>query len=132
MTTLPIRVYYEDTDSGGVVYYANYLKFMERGRTEMLRGCGLNIAQLQDEQDTIFAVSEANIRYHRAARLNDLLEVQSQLTRISGARLFFSQSVWCNTVCLVSANIVIACINHQAKPKRIPAFVLQVIEKVKE
>jgi len=132
MTTFSVRVYYEDTDSGGVVYYANYLKFMERGRTEMLRECGLDIAQLHHQQETIFAVSEATLHYHAAAILNDLLEVQTQLTTIRGARLFFSQSVWRGEQQLVSADIVIACINAQAKPKRIPAVVLQAIEKVKE
>ncbi|MDQ6962545.1 MAG: tol-pal system-associated acyl-CoA thioesterase [Mariprofundaceae bacterium] len=127
-----MRVYYEDTDSGGVVYYANYLKFMERARTEMLRECDLDIAQLHEKQDIIFAVSEANIRYHLPAKLNDLLEVQTQLIRMRGARLFFSQSVWRDQHCLVSGSIVIACINHQGKPQRIPAFVQTAIKALKE
>lgn len=131
MTQLAVRVYYEDTDSGGVVYHANYLKFMERGRTEMLRSFDLDIAQLQDQKDTIFAVSEANLHYHAPAKLNDLLEVQTQLISIRGARLYFSQSVWCGSMCLVSGKITIACINAQGKAQRVPTFVKTQIEKRK-
>jgi len=90
----PVRVYYEDTDHGGVVYYANYLKFMERCRTEMFRARGLEQDQLIREQDLIFAVRHVDVDYLAPAKFNDCLLVTAQLAQVSRVRLRFKQSVF--------------------------------------
>lgn len=121
---LPVRVYYEDTDHGGVVYYANYLKFMERGRTEFLRDAGLELDALEREFGILFAVTEAHLRYHRPARFNDLLTVESMLTHARGARLAFLQRITRDETLLVEADIRLACIERNGRARRIPAPVL--------
>ena len=89
----PVRVYYEDTDSGGVVYYANYLKFMERARTEWLRNRGLEQDRLIDEQGVIFAVRSAQIDYFKPARFNQLLSVSAEIAETGKASMTFNQEV---------------------------------------
>ncbi|MCK5092602.1 MAG: tol-pal system-associated acyl-CoA thioesterase [Gammaproteobacteria bacterium] len=89
----PVRIYYEDTDSGGVVYYANYLKYMERARTEWLRSLGFEQDQLINEQGVIFAVRSINVEYKKPARFNDLLQVSAELIERGGASLTFRQNV---------------------------------------
>jgi acyl-CoA thioester hydrolase len=91
--TLPIRVYWEDTDAGGIVFYANYLKFMERARTEWLRSMGIAQGRLRDETGGIFVVSETRIKYHRPARLDDELRVTAELSQIGAASLTVAQRV---------------------------------------
>ncbi|MCK4950242.1 MAG: tol-pal system-associated acyl-CoA thioesterase [Gammaproteobacteria bacterium] len=88
-----VRIYYEDTDSGGVVYYANYLKYMERARTEWLRSLGFEQDQLINEQGVIFAVRSINVEYKKPARFNDLLQVSAELIERGGASLTFRQNV---------------------------------------
>lgn len=116
----PIRVYYEDTDSGGIVYYANYLKFMERARTEWLRARGY-------EQDTLlaqglaFAVSRLEIDYLRPARFNDALVCEVRLDGLRRASLALTQSVRRDGEDLARARVEVACIDVRAlKPRRIP------------
>ncbi len=89
----PVRVYYEDTDSGGVVYYANYLKFLERARTEWLRARGFDQARLAAERGLLFAVREVHLDLHRPARLDDRLEVTAEVAARRGASLTFAQAV---------------------------------------
>jgi acyl-CoA thioester hydrolase len=89
----PVRVYYEDTDSGGVVYYANYLKFMERARTELLRSIGFEQDKIQQELGVLFAVSSVNIQYKKPARFNDELNVITSITALGKASIHFKQSV---------------------------------------
>jgi acyl-CoA thioester hydrolase len=89
---LDIRVYYEDTDAGGVVFYANYLKFFERGRTEWLRRLGVNQTQLADSAKLIFVVKNVEIQYRKPARLDDLLTIQSDITRLGRASIHFRQA----------------------------------------
>jgi len=89
----PIRVYWEDTDAGGIVFYANYLKFMERARTEWLRSLGVEQRKLRDETGGQFVVSETNLKYHRPARLDDELAVTAQLRQIGQASLTIEQRV---------------------------------------
>jgi acyl-CoA thioester hydrolase len=89
----PVRVYYEDTDSGGVVYYANYLKFLERARTEWLRSLGFELDVLDREQGIMFVVRALSFDYHRPARFNDLLQVRSRLAHVGRASLLFEQEV---------------------------------------
>jgi acyl-CoA thioester hydrolase len=109
----PIRVYYEDTDAGGVVYYANYLKFMERGRTEWLRGLGFEQDQLKRRDGILFAVYQVNLRYHLPALFNDALEVVSSLSKKGRVGLTFYQEVvrTADSRQLCDGEIVIACVD---------------------
>ncbi|PIW47926.1 MAG: tol-pal system-associated acyl-CoA thioesterase [Zetaproteobacteria bacterium CG12_big_fil_rev_8_21_14_0_65_54_13] len=121
--SLPVRVYYEDTDHGGVVYYANYLKFMERGRTEFLRAIGLELDSIESAFGVLFAVSEAHVRYQSPARFNDLLDVDTALIELRGARLAFSQTIYhqASRRELCTATIRLACISRDGSVSRIPA-----------
>ena len=89
----PVRVYYEDTDSGGVVYYANYLKFMERARTEYLRSLGFEQDRLRKEQGVLFAVHSLQVNYRQPARFNDTLDISAEISDIRRTSLTFSQHV---------------------------------------
>jgi len=130
------RVYYEDTDHGGVVYYANYLKFMERGRTEYLRATGVELDEVEASEQIMFAVTQANIRYRSPARFNDLLEIESKLTEARGARLAFIQSVWrmnradgiSRESLLAEAEISLACIDQTGAARRIPASLMPALQ----
>jgi acyl-CoA thioester hydrolase len=129
-----VRVYYEDTDRVGVVYYANYLRFMERARTEWLRALGFEQDRLSEEQGVIFAVRSARIDYLRTAHFNDLLAVSAGVIDHGRASLTFSQEVRrCGDdggpVC--SAEIRIACLDAQSlRPRAIPEFMLKEIADV--
>ncbi len=134
----PVRVYYEDTDSGGVVYYANYLKFMERARTELLRSIGYQQDQLQQELGIIFAVRSANIQYKKPARFNDELNVVTSISSLGKASIHFKQSVFLKSShhsdsasgLLSEAEIKIACINAEKfTPQSIPASIVEKINK---
>lgn len=123
----PVRVYYEDTDSGGVVYYANYLKFMERARTEYLRALGFEQDRLIDEQGILFAVRSVNIEYLRPARFNAALEVTADVVQAGRASLEFSQQVLAagtETDPFCTARIRIACLDaHDLRPRAIPEVI---------
>lgn len=112
----PVRVYYEDTDSGGVVYYANYLKFMERARTEWLRSLGFEQDQLLAREGIIFAVRAVNVGYHQPARFNDALEVSASLASKGHASLTFHQEVRrAEDGCLLcSGEFKIACVDMKS------------------
>src|SRR5699024_1500421 len=88
---LPIRVYYEDTDAGGIVYYANYLKYFERARTEWLRDLGVSQDELAQQHKQIFVVKKSELEYHNPARHDELLSIRSQITHLGGASLTFVQ-----------------------------------------
>jgi acyl-CoA thioester hydrolase len=126
-----VRVYYEDTDSGGVVYYANYLRFMERARTEWMRALGFEQDQLLEEQGVLFAVRSARIEYLRTAHFNDLLCVSAEILDRGRASLTFSQEIRrCDDdngpVC--SGEIKIACLDAETlRPRAIPEFILKEI-----
>jgi len=129
------RVYYEDTDHGGVIYYANYLKYMERGRTERLRAAGIELDEVEAESGVMFAVTEANVRYLSPGRFNDLIEVDSVLAHAHGARLTFKQQVWRmhranekRDTLLTEAEIRLACIDKKGAPKRIPPMLLAALK----
>jgi len=134
----PVRVYYEDTDSGGVVYYANYLKFMERARTELLRSAGYEQDQLQQEQGIIFAVHSASIEYKKPARFNDELSVITTIASLGKVSIHFKQSIYLTAShhddalkgLLASAEIKIACLNAEKfKPQIIPATIFEKINQ---
>lgn len=123
MFVWPVRVYYEDTDSGGVVYYANYLKFMERARTEWLRARGLEQDALLQEQRVMFAVRSLTVDYHRPARFNDLLVVNSRIVEEGGASFLFEQTIQrdASAEILCSARVRVACVDAETfRARRIP------------
>lgn len=118
----PVRVYYEDTDAAGVVYYANYLKFMERARTEWLSSLGFEIAALEREHGIVFVVHRVLIDYHRAAQLSDRLDVTLTLLELGRARMVADQAVRRGDEILTKARVTIACLDHSNwRPARIPA-----------
>lgn len=119
-----LRIYYEDTDHGGVVYYANYLKYMERARTEFMRCVGIELDRLQHDDGVLFAVTEAHVHYRRPARFNDALCVASALEDARGARLAFRQRVMRGDELLVDGSIHLACIDIDGRARRIPQAVL--------
>jgi len=122
----PIRVYYEDTDAGGVVFYANYLKFFERARTEMLRDMGFEQDQLIAEQNIIFVVRTVHVDYLTPARFNDALETTAEVTQAKKVSLNFEQTVTRNGEVLCKGNIRIACLDAKTmKPKAIPQNLLE-------
>jgi acyl-CoA thioester hydrolase len=122
--TFPVRVYWEDTDAGGVVYYANYLRFLERARSEWLRTLGIDQARLLREERLQFVVVEANIRYHRAAKFDDELLVTAALGSLGGASVTFTQEIRRGSAAgelLVSATVRAACIASDShKPRPLP------------
>ncbi|RMG90694.1 MAG: tol-pal system-associated acyl-CoA thioesterase [Zetaproteobacteria bacterium] len=120
--TLDIRIYYEDTDHGGVVYYANYLKFMERARTELLRTGGFEQDRIEDEYDIMFAVTEAHLRYLKPARFNDLIRIETRIAKVRGARILFHQQALHlpDERLLVDAQIHVASITRAGKVRRLP------------
>ena len=121
----PVRVYWEDTDAGGVVFYANYLKFFERARTEWLRAAGVEQQSLRAATGAMFIVTDTRTRYLRPARLDDFLQVTVQPTEIGRARLKVAQQAWCGDTLLCEGEIEIACVSDtDFKPRRIPSDLL--------
>lgn len=122
--TLPVRVYFEDTDAGGVVYYANYLKFCERARTEWLRTTGLAQNRLAAEQGIIFVVRSVEADYLRPAVLDDMLEIVTSLDKLGRASLDFAQQAQRDGQTLFEARITIACVGRDTlRPTPIPSAV---------
>jgi acyl-CoA thioester hydrolase len=113
--SLPVRVYYEDTDAGGVVYYANYLKFCERARTDWLRAMGFEQNRLYLEQDIVFVVRTVKADYLQAAVLDDLLNVVTTIDKLGHASLVFAQTIRRDDKPLFEALITIACVNRVSK-----------------
>jgi acyl-CoA thioester hydrolase len=131
--TFPIRIYWEDTDAGGIVFYANYLKFFERARTEWLRSLGVEQQSLKDESGGMFVVSETQLKYFSPARLDDLLEVTAQTAESGRASLVLTQQAWLNVEgqrkLLAEGMIRIGWVDSQTmKPGRIPAKILEVLQ----
>ncbi len=120
----PFRVYYEDTDAAGIVYYANYLKFAERARTEMLRARGFDHRQLDAEDGVAFAVRACSADYLLPARLDDALEVRTRVTHVGGATLEADQDITREDAVLTRLKVRLACINRAGRPVRIPAAIL--------
>ena len=122
---LPIRVYYEDTDAQGVVYYANYFRFMERARTEWLRSLGVDMVKLQDEDRRIFVVAEVNTRFHGPARLADELIVTAELKKLSRVSFDIEQKIFRNSTdgeMLISGIVKAAYLDADTmRPKRVPS-----------
>ncbi len=117
---LKIKVYYEDTDAGGVVYYANYLRFLERARTELLAEAGINVAEYH-RGGRIFTVTHVDIRYRRPAVLGETIEINTKIAEIKNASLTFNQKVQRDGTLLAEAEVTLACVDKDGKPTRLPA-----------
>ena len=118
---IPVRVYYQDTDAGGVVFHAQYFAFMERARTEMLNALGVDLAAVADRQRTLFLVHEIAAKYHRPARLNDMLSVSAEVVRMGRASLVFHHRVERGQELLVEADVTVALVDRdRMKPTRMP------------
>jgi len=127
--SLPVRVYYEDTDAGGVVYYANYLKFLERARTEWLRAAGFEQPELMRDHNVIFVVRSVAIEYLQPARFNDALDVTVRLEKLGSCTIDVFQTVE-RDARLAEARVRIVCVDQRNgfKPVRIPTFIRQQLE----
>ncbi len=121
---LEVRVYYEDTDAGGVVYYANYLKYLERARTELLRGLGFEQRQLAETTGLAFAVRSLTVEYLRPAKLDDLIEVHSAVKAMGRAQVTFAQSIVRAGETLLTAEVRVACLDlARGKATAMPAAI---------
>lgn len=125
---LPLRVYYEDTDLSGVVYHANYLRFMERGRTEFFRLAGIWLAKLHEPEPVAWTLRRAVLEYHRPARLDDALEVQTRFSGTTGVRMTGHQRVMSGTTLLVEGEVEACIITLSGKPRRIPPEVREKLQ----
>jgi acyl-CoA thioester hydrolase len=124
-----LRVYWEDTDAGGVVFYANYLKFFERARTEWLRQLGFGQQALREETGAIFIVTDTQLRFRAPARLDDLLAVTVDLKAQGRATLEIAQQAWRGPDLLAEGDIRIGCVDHGTfKPRRIPTALLDALQ----
>ena len=122
----PVRVYWEDTDAGGIVFYANYLKFFERARTEWLRALGLEQQALRAQTGGMFVVSETQVKYHRPAQLDDLLRVTARLAEPGRASLVIAQEAWRDGGLLCEGTIRIGWVEaERLRPARIPSVILE-------
>jgi acyl-CoA thioester hydrolase len=124
---MALRVYYEDTDSGGMVYYANYLKYAERARTEMLRLVGVEHETLAREHDLAFVVRNCTLAYDKPARLDDLIEVRSRLLNLGGASLTAEQVIGRSGTELARLDVRLACMTAAGRPTRIPKAVREAL-----
>lgn len=117
-----VRVYYEDTDFGGIVYYANYLKFIERARSEMVREMGINQKSMK-EDGIIFAVRKVEANYLAPALYDDMLQVRTIIGDTSAVRAVFEQQVWRGDTMIFTADVTIVCIGEDGRPTRLPAVI---------
>ena len=123
------RVYFEDTDSGGVVYHANYLKYMERARTEWLRSLDVDQHQLKNEKNIMFVVHRMNIKFRKPARFNDELLIRTKCIKVKSSSLILDQLIENSTISLVEAEVEIACIDEVFfKPTLIPKKIKELME----
>tara|TARA_B110000008_G_C16562453_1_gene400831 strand:- start:96 stop:536 length:441 start_codon:yes stop_codon:yes gene_type:complete len=120
-----IRVYYEDTDAGGLVYHANYLKFAERARTEMLRKMKIEQLILKNEYDIQFVVKNLFIEFFKSAQLDDLLNIKSIILNISAAKIIMEQTIYKKMILLAKIDVTLGSVNTKGKPSRLPKIVLE-------
>ena len=126
--SIPLRVYYQDTDAGGVVYHAQYLSFMERARSELLNHAGIDLARFTAESRVLFLVFRISIQYHQPARLNDLLTVSAEVVKMGLASLVFRQRVERGAELLAEADVTLALVDRdRMKPARMPEEIEQAL-----
>ena len=122
--TWPVRVYYEDTDAGGIVFYANYLKFFERARTEWLRAAGIGQQDLIDSDNAGFVVKSASIDYHAPARLDDEITLTLHIAKLGRASVQFAQKAYKGDQLLVEASVKVGCVDlASVRPRSLPDHV---------
>lgn len=126
----PLRVYFEDTDAGGIVYYANYLKFAERARTELLRSLGIESAALMAKDNIALIVRSCSLDYLKPAKLDDALEVHTRIEKVGGASLSGEQTIKRGGIDLVVVKIKLACSGLDGKPARLPRWVRSILDKL--
>lgn len=124
---LPIRVYYEDTDAGGIVFYANYLKFAERGRTEFLRRVGYEHRDLKEKEGVLFVVRRLEVEYHRFSELDDLLTVVTEAADVKNSSFAMKQSILRDNLLLCDMTVTMVCINSSGRPVRVPEHLKKAI-----
>lgn len=122
-----VRIYYEDTDAGGVVYHANYLKYAERSRTEMLRKYKIEQEILKNNYSIRFIVKDLFIEYYKVAILDDYLTIKSLIIKISSAKIKMEQEIYKENTLLAKINLTLGSINLEGKPSRLPKFVLNIL-----
>ena len=128
--SLAVRVYYQDTDAGGVVFHAQYLAFMERARTELLNEAGIDLSRLSDERRIMFMVHELSARFHRPAGLNDVVSVSAEVVKMGHASLVFRQRVERGQELLVEAEVTLAVVDRvRMKPARMPEELKKALER---
>ena len=125
-----IRVYFEDTDAAGIVYYANYLKFAERARTEMLRDLGVSHADMMKRDGFVLVVRRCEIDYLKSARLDDLLSVETEIAKLGGASVDLRQRVLRDNDVLAELKVLVVCIGQDGRPARIPDYVRGVLPRM--
>jgi len=116
----PVRIYYDDTDAGGVVYHANYMKFCERARTEYLRDMGFENTQILNDHGIIIVVKNIEAEYLAPARLDDLLTIQSRVLSVKNTSFVMEQKAIKREVCIFSMTIVLVCVNADGRPHKMP------------
>ena len=126
-----VKIYYEDTDSGGVVYYANYLKYFERARTEALLAIGLSNLKIKDEFNSLIIVKSCNIEYKKSAYLEDNLIIKSFISSLSKTSFVMDQSIYRDDLLIVYAKIHLVFVNEKGKPVKIPELILEKFENYK-
>src|SRR5690606_8083300 len=117
----PVRVYFEDTDLSGVVYHANYLRYMERARSDMLRVAGIDQRAAHEAGVGSYAVAQVDLRYRAPARLDDALTVRSRVTQVSAVRCTIAQAIWRAETLLCDGGVTVAFIDPEGRPRRQPA-----------
>ncbi len=125
--SLPVRVYYEDTDMAGIVYYANYLRYIERGRSEWVRAVGLDQNVMKERDGIVFAVRRVEADYLGSGRLDDQLVVETQVKSVTGVRLVMEQSVKRGEDILFQALVTVVCMTLEGHPTRLPANIRQMV-----
>lgn len=132
MFSWKIRVYYEDTDAGGVVYHSQYLNFLERARTEWLRALGIEQTELKNELGALFVVHSMQLAFKKPALFNDALDVQTRIVKLSAASLVFEQKIYRGEMLLINAEVKVACVDAQklipmAIPDKVKREILSVL-----
>lgn len=126
---VPVRVYYQDTDAGGVVFHGQYLAFMERARSELLNQAGIDLARFVERHGTLFMVHRIDVKYHLPARLNELISVSAEVVKMGRASLVFRQRVERGAELLVEAGVTLALVDRdRMKPARMPAELEQALK----
>lgn len=120
---LAVRIFWEDTDASGIVYYANYLRFLERGRSDMVRGAGIDPAAMYNFEGVMFPVRRCEIDYLKPAQLDDEIEVRTRLRKIGGASMDLDQDIHRGAEILLRAKVRLACVGWNGKPERVPESV---------